>query len=62
MMFSVDEIQALVLGARMVESWGDEELRRAARGVLTKVEAVLPPSIGLLSSRAEENPNTVALT
>ncbi len=44
MMFSVDEIQALVLGARMVESWGDEELRRAARGVLTKVEAVLPPS------------------
>lgn len=44
MMFSVDEIQALVLGARMVESWGDEELRRAARDVLTKVEAVLPPS------------------
>ncbi len=44
MMFSVDEIQALVLGARMVESWGDEELRSAARAVLTKVEAVLPPS------------------
>ena len=44
MMFTVDEIQALVLGARMVESWGDEELRRAARDVLTKVEAVLPPS------------------
>ena len=44
MMFTVDEIQALVLGARMVESWGDEELRRAALDVLTKVEAVLPPS------------------
>jgi predicted DNA-binding transcriptional regulator YafY len=44
MMFTVDEIQALVLGARMVESWGDEELRRAARDVLTKVESVLPPS------------------
>jgi predicted DNA-binding transcriptional regulator YafY len=44
MMFSVDEIQALVLGARMVESWGDEELRKAARAVLAKVEAVLPPS------------------
>lgn len=44
MMFSVDEIQALVLGARMVESWGDEELRSAARAVLSKVEAVLPPS------------------
>lgn len=44
MMFSVDEIQALVLGVRMVESWGDEELRSAARAVLSKVEAVLPPS------------------
>ena len=28
----------------MVESWGDSELRQAARSVLTKVEAVLPPS------------------
>lgn len=44
MMFTVDEVQALVLGARMVETWGDEELRSAARAVLSKVEAVLPPS------------------
>lgn len=44
MMFNIDEIQALVLGVRMVESWGDIDLRNAARAVLSKVEAVLPPS------------------
>ena len=44
LMFNGEEVQALVLGARMVESWGDSELRQAARSVLTKVEAVLPPS------------------
>jgi predicted DNA-binding transcriptional regulator YafY len=43
MMFSVDEIQALVLGARMVETWGDDDLRLAAKNVLDKVEGVLPP-------------------
>jgi predicted DNA-binding transcriptional regulator YafY len=43
MMFTIDEVQALVLGARMVETWADDELRQAARAVLDKVEAVLPP-------------------
>jgi predicted DNA-binding transcriptional regulator YafY len=43
LMFNVEEIQALVLGARMVESWADDDLRMAARSVLDKVEAVLPP-------------------
>ena len=42
LMFTIPEVQALVLGARMVEAWGDEQLRTAARGVLGKVEAVLP--------------------
>ena len=45
MMFNVEEIQALVLGARMVEVWGDDELRRAARSALDKTEAVLPPKL-----------------
>lgn len=36
------EIQALVLGMRMVSTWGDAELRSAASSVLDKVEAVLP--------------------
>jgi predicted DNA-binding transcriptional regulator YafY len=42
LMFTITEVQALVLGARMVEAWGDTQLRTAARAVLGKVEAVLP--------------------
>ncbi len=44
LMFSTLEIQALVLGARMVESWADAPLRAAAASALEKVEAALPPS------------------
>lgn len=44
LMFTKAEIQALVLGARMVESWADAELRTAAQSALEKVEAALPPS------------------
>ena len=42
LMFSEEEIEALVLGARMVQSWADPDLRRAAEDVIAKVEAVLP--------------------
>ncbi|MCB9680476.1 MAG: YafY family transcriptional regulator [Alphaproteobacteria bacterium] len=45
MTFTPGEIEALVLGARMVEAWGDDELGTAARAVLTKVGAVLPPPL-----------------
>lgn len=51
MMFDVEEIQALVLGARMVERFGDAPLRLAARRVLDKVEGVLPPKRRDLLSR-----------
>ena len=44
LMFSHDEVEALVIGMRMVESWGDAELRRSARSILDKVNAVLPES------------------
>lgn len=43
LMFDLTEVQALVLGARMAEAWGDDQLRTAARRLLAKVEAVLPP-------------------
>jgi predicted DNA-binding transcriptional regulator YafY len=43
--FREDELSALVLGARMVQAWGDEELASAARHVLTKIEAVLPATL-----------------
>lgn len=42
LMFSRDEIEALVLGARIVESWTDASLARAASEALAKIEAALP--------------------
>jgi predicted DNA-binding transcriptional regulator YafY len=39
--FAGDEIEALAIGMRMVEAWGDADLRRAARSVLAKADAVL---------------------
>ena len=42
LMFKESEIEALVLGARIVESWADDALAHAATDVIAKVEAVLP--------------------
>jgi predicted DNA-binding transcriptional regulator YafY len=42
LMFDAEELEALVLGARVVAAFGDEKLARAAACVLSKVEAVLP--------------------
>ncbi len=42
LMFSEAEIEALVLGARIVESWADAELGDAAANVIAKVETVIP--------------------
>jgi len=42
MMFDAEEIGALVLGARMVQAFGDEGLARRAKSALAKLEAVAP--------------------
>lgn len=42
LMFTEEEVEALVLGARIVRSWADAGLAEAAGDVLAKVEAVLP--------------------
>ncbi len=42
LMFKEQEIEALVLGARIVESWADPELAEAASHVIAKIEAVIP--------------------
>lgn len=42
LMFRETEIEALVLGARIVETWGDRELSEAASNAITKIEAVIP--------------------
>ncbi len=40
--FNVEELQALVLGARLVEAWADPEMGVAVRSAMNKVEMVLP--------------------
>jgi predicted DNA-binding transcriptional regulator YafY len=42
LMFTDAEIEAMVLGARVVTSWGDPGLARAAGDALARVESVLP--------------------
>jgi predicted DNA-binding transcriptional regulator YafY len=45
LMFSHDEIVALVAGIRMVRSWGGIGMARAAAEALVKIELVLPPAV-----------------
>src|SRR6266705_611375 len=45
LMFSEDEIAALVLGSRWVADRTDEPLQRAAHDALAKIAAVLPPDL-----------------
>lgn len=45
LMFTRDELEALVVGARMVETWTGERIARAGRRALTKIEAVLPDDL-----------------
>jgi predicted DNA-binding transcriptional regulator YafY len=50
LMFDADEIEALVVAARMVQSWTDPQMARAAGDALTKIEAVLPEKMrGLIA-------------
>jgi predicted DNA-binding transcriptional regulator YafY len=45
LMFDEQEIEALVLGARIIESWSDAKLAEAAGNVIAKVEAVVPEQL-----------------
>src|SRR5204862_2246265 len=45
LMFDCDEIQALVLGARIVAQFGDPALARASESILSKVAGVLPKEL-----------------
>ena len=42
LMFSDEEIEAIVLGSRMVAARGDDALAQAARNALAKIAAVMP--------------------
>ncbi|NKN35425.1 YafY family transcriptional regulator [Agrobacterium sp. a22-2] len=45
LMFSLEEIEALVLGSRWVAKRADSQLHDAARNALAKIEAVLPADL-----------------
>ncbi|PWW03942.1 putative DNA-binding transcriptional regulator YafY [Hoeflea marina] len=45
LMFTEDEIEALVLGSRWVSERADQPLGQAARNALAKIAAVLPPDL-----------------
>jgi predicted DNA-binding transcriptional regulator YafY len=42
LMFTLEELTALTLGARVVQSWSDPSLAKAAKDAHHKIEAVLP--------------------
>ena len=53
LMFKETEIEALVLGARIVESWADDELAEAAADAIAKIEAVIPERLrGFMANTA----------
>ena len=52
LMFDEEEIEALVLGARIVRAWADANLARSAEEALQKIENVLPAR---LKSRLAES-------
>jgi predicted DNA-binding transcriptional regulator YafY len=59
LMFDRDEIQALVLGARIVAQFGDPALARASESILNKVASVLPKELeALLADTRLFVPNT----
>lgn len=52
MMFDAEELDALVLGAQMVESWGDKDIAKSAKRALDKICSGLPPSLSYLRDDA----------
>ena len=42
LMFNAEELEALLLGARMLRAWTDRGLARAANSALQKIESVVP--------------------
>lgn len=43
LMFTIEELSALVIGARIVSAWGGARMALAAQEALERIEAVLPP-------------------
>ncbi|BBN83595.1 DNA-binding transcriptional regulator [Pseudoalteromonas sp. A25] len=57
MMFSIDELTALLLGSKMVSAWTDPTLSNHAKAAIEKIEAVLPAN---LKQQSENSPYLVS--
>lgn len=53
LMFTRDEIVAVVAGARLIRAWGGADMARAADEALVKIEAVLPEAERLRAGKIE---------
>jgi predicted DNA-binding transcriptional regulator YafY len=63
LMFTEEELNAIVFGARIVRTWSDEELSKAADAALAKIEGVLPAHLQtLLEDRSLWAPSDVPRT
>ncbi len=58
LMFSPDELQALIVGSRMVQAFTDHDLAQAARQVEQKIRSVLTDS---LKRHAEQQPYRIPI-
>jgi predicted DNA-binding transcriptional regulator YafY len=54
LMFNESELEALLLGARMVQGWSGEEMGKAADSALQKIHAVLPDRLHLRTVQQPE--------
>ncbi|MGN6517817.1 MAG: helix-turn-helix transcriptional regulator [Dokdonella sp.] len=52
LMFSAEELEALVVGTRFVKAFAGERLHRGAQAALLKIEAVLPPELKQRATRS----------
>lgn len=55
LMFNEEELEALLLGARMVRAWTDKELALSAHQALQKIEHVLPDRLKPVLAKQELN-------
>ncbi|MBQ4810937.1 DNA-binding transcriptional regulator [Pseudoalteromonas luteoviolacea] len=49
LMFSMQELQALLIGSRMLSAWTDPEQAKHAQSAIAKIEAVLPTQLKQLN-------------
>ena len=59
LMFDENELEAIVFGARIVQSWSDPEMAQSAEAALSKIGSVLPSHLArLLADRTLWAPST----